>query len=123
MPVKFRRKTELEIALLPIVSSLGRIPTPRDMSRILGGAPSDWGRILKEQQKISGEYHARLKLLKNGIDSAQLELRAAARSKKYGELTRKNRIVPHGKYVLQDMYYFNLEKKTQEIMEIKKQRF
>jgi len=90
------------------------MPAPKEMSRLIGGDPSDWGRIFKGQQKISGEYHARLKLLKNGIDTAQFELQAAEKSKKYGERTRKGRIVPHTKHIFNDMYNYNLEKMTLE---------
>jgi hypothetical protein len=107
---RYRKKTDLEIALSPIVSSLGRMPTSKELNRILGGAPSDWGRILKGQQKISGEYHARLKLLKDGIDDAQFKLRAAEKSKKYSERTRRCRLVPHKKTVYNDMYSFQAER-------------
>jgi hypothetical protein len=116
MPVKFRRKSDLDIALTPIIEELGHNPTPTELSLLLGGDPADWGRILRGQQKIAGEYHARLKLVKDaGFENARLELAAAARSKKYGERTRKGRIVPHPKNVLKDMYGFNLEKMTLEI--------
>jgi hypothetical protein len=106
---RYRKKTELEIALWPIISSLGRMPTPKELNRILGGDLSDWGRILKGQQKISGEYHARLELLKGGVDGAQFELRAAEASKKYGERTRKGRIVPHTKNIYNDVNNFHVE--------------
>jgi hypothetical protein len=116
---RYRKKTDLEKALSPIISSFGRMPTPKEVGHILGGDLSDWGRILKGQQKISGEYHARLKALKNGIDDAQFELRAAEASKKYGERTRKGRIVPHTKKIFNDLNNFNvnniIEKKMEEM--------
>jgi hypothetical protein len=105
---RYRKRTDLEIALSPVISSFGRMPTPKELSRDLGGDPSDWGRILKGQQKISGEYHARLKLLKHGINDAWFELRAAEASKKYGERTRKGRIAPHTKHIFNDLSNFNV---------------
>ena len=105
----YRKKTELEIALWPIISSLGRMPTPGEMNRYLGGDKSHWGRILKGQQKIAGEYHARLKLLKEGIDNAQFVLRVAETSTKYGERTRKGRLVPHTKNIYNDINNFHVE--------------
>jgi len=79
---RYRRKTDLEIALSPIVSSAGHMPTPKEMNRLIGGDPSDWGRIFRGQQQISGEYRARLKMLKEGADSARFVLQAAEASKK-----------------------------------------
>jgi hypothetical protein len=109
MPKVYRKKTDLEIALSPFISAVGRMPTPKEMSRSVGGDPSGWGRILKGQQRISGEYHARLKLLeRSGIDNAQFELRAAGANKKYGERTRKGRIVPHTKNIYLDVNEFHI---------------
>jgi hypothetical protein len=104
---RYRKKTDLEIALSPIISSFGRIPTPKELGRILGGDRADWGRIIKGQQKISGEYHARLKLLKDGIDDAQFQLQAAKRSREYGGCSRKGRLVPHTNYVFNDLDNFD----------------
>jgi hypothetical protein len=100
-----------------LVRDLGYIPAPKEITLLIGGDPSNWGRILKGQQKISGEYHARLKRVKDvGLENARLELIAAAKNQKYGERTRKGRIVPHAKNVFKDMYSFNLEKMTQGII-------
>jgi hypothetical protein len=111
MPVKFRRKTDLEIALAPLVRAFGRMPTPKETSSYIGGDPSDWGRIFQGQQKISGEYHARLKVLKNdGFDDAQFELQAAEASRKYGGRTRKGRLIPYTKRIFGDLEAFNTNK-------------
>lgn len=113
---RYRKKTDLEIALSPVIEG-GRRPTAKEMSRLIGGDPSDWGRILKGQQKLSGEYHARLKLLKNGVDNAQFELQVAEASKKYGERTRKGRIVPHTRNIFNDLNKFEDELETEKIIE------
>ena len=108
---RYRKKTDLEIALSPVVSGLGHMPTPKEMSRLIGGDPRDWGRIFKGQQNLSGEYHARLELLKkDGIDTAQFEFQAAEKSKKYGGRTRKGRIVPHTRHIFDDLYEFNINR-------------
>jgi len=92
------------------------MPTARELGCILGGAPCDWGRILKGQQDISGEYHARLKLLKNGgIDSAQFELHAAEKSKDYGKRTRKGKLVPRTKNIYYDIDNFYIQKTVQKM--------
>jgi len=114
---RYRKKTELEIALSPIISRLGRMPTPKEVGRYLGGDLSHWGRILKGQQKIRGEYHARLKLLKEGVDNAQFKLQAAEKNKKYGERTRKGRLVPHTDHIFYDLYEFNKNKIIMSKME------
>lgn len=92
--------------LFPIIKELGRMPTAIELSNSLGGDPSGWGRILKEQCKPSGEYHARLKLLRDGIGDAQFKLQIAKTSKKYGERNRKGKLVPHAKDIHGDMNNF-----------------
>ena len=106
MPKVYRKKTVLEIALSPFISAVGRMPTPKELSRSLGGDPSGWGRILKGQQKIAGEYHARLKLLDGGTVNISFKRQAAEASEKYAGKTRKGRIAPHVKNIFNDMYRF-----------------
>jgi hypothetical protein len=49
-------------------TDLGRNPTAMDMTRIMGGEPSMWGRIVKTDIIPNGEYRTKLQCLKeNGI--------------------------------------------------------
>ncbi|MDR0403458.1 MAG: hypothetical protein LBH35_07725 [Treponema sp.] len=120
MPVKIKEKSDLEKLHDFLRKKFGSLPSPRELNLYIGGDPADWGRILRGQQKIKGEYYARLKRIKDsGLKNATLELCTAMRSRRYGGRTRKGRIVLHAKSVIKDMYNFNLEKITQEKMEEK----
>jgi hypothetical protein len=124
MPVKFKVKSDLAKLHCFLRKQFGYLPSPKELSFVIGGIPDDWGRILRGHQEIKGEYFARLRQVKNsGLENASLELSAAVRDKKYGERTRKGRIVPHTKFVREDMYNYNLEKMTQEIMEKRSRGF
>jgi hypothetical protein len=117
MLVKFKVKSDLGKLHCFLKKKFGHLPSPVELNLVIGGDPVDWGRILRGQQKIAGEYHARLKRIKDaGLENASLELSAAVKNKQYGERTRKGRIVPHSKNVFKDMYNYNLEKMTQEAM-------
>jgi hypothetical protein len=83
--MKFRRKSDLDVALYPIIKELGYKPVAKELSLLLGGHAADWGRILKGQQKIAGEYHARLKRVKDvGFENAQIEFAADIMKRKFG---------------------------------------
>lgn len=90
--------------------NFGCIPSAKDLSAILGGDPSGWGRILKGQCEPSGEYHARLKRVwESGKNNATLELSAAKVSRKYGWKTRKGRLVPNTRNIFFDIERFCAE--------------
>jgi hypothetical protein len=116
--MKFKVKSDLGKLHCFLKKEFGYLPSPMELNLVIGGDPADWGRILRGQQKIAGEYYARLKRIKDaGLENASLELSAAVKHKQYGERTRKGRIVPHSKNVVKDMYNYNLEKMTQKAME------
>ena len=116
--MKIKEKSDLGKLHNFLKKEFGYLPSPKELKLVIGGDPADWGRILNGQQKIAGEYYARLKCVKDvGLENAQFELLAAGKSKKYGGVTRNGRIVPHARKVIDDMYFYNLEKKTSEQIE------
>ena len=116
--MKIKVKSDLGKLHNFLKKEFGYLPSPKELKLVIGGDPADWGRILNGQQKIAGEYYARLKCVKDvGLENAQFELLAAGKSKKYGGVTRNGRIVPHARKVIDDMYFYNLEKKTWEEVE------
>jgi hypothetical protein len=112
--MKFKVKSDLMKLHNFLKKEFGHLPSPKELNLLIGGAPADWGRILKGQQKIKGEYHARLKCVKDvGLENAQFQLTAARRSKEYGGRTRKGRLVPHVNKLFVDMDNFELEQTVQ----------
>ena len=72
MPRVFKRKSNLDKVLSIIAKELGREPSAEDMSNTLGEDISGWGRILNEKCKPSGEYHAKLNLVREfGLELAR----------------------------------------------------
>jgi hypothetical protein len=70
MPKKFRKLTDLEIALRQFESAMGREPNCNDLALLFGDSPNVWGRILKGVGIPHGEYLAKVRLLKDyGTDA------------------------------------------------------
>jgi hypothetical protein len=115
MSRKIRIKPEMEILMSAMVRELGYMPSAKDLSDILGGDPSGWGRILKRQCRPSGEYHAKLKRVRDvGLENTGFELNVAEISKKYRWKTRNGGLVPHTKFLVADMEIFYIDQKVRE---------
>ena len=116
---RYRKRTELEIALFPFIKILGRMPTPTELVNKLGGSPHDWGRILKGQQKIAGEYRAKLECVKkDGIDNTRYGLKIAEMMKeKYGVTTRKGRIIATMTNITDGIYSLRREDDHENLIE------
>jgi hypothetical protein len=106
MPKRFRKLTDLEMALRQFESDMGKRPDCHDLALLFGDSPNVWGRILKGVGVPHGEYIAKIKLLKDyGID-ASYQYAVAKKSRRYGEVTRKGKIAPHVKTVYNDVESF-----------------
>jgi hypothetical protein len=106
MPKKFRKLTDLEIALCRFKSDMGREPNCNDLASLFGDSPNVWGRILKGVGIPHGEYLAKIKLLKNYGMDAGYHYALAKKSRRYGQVTRKGKIAPHVKTVYNDVEDF-----------------
>jgi hypothetical protein len=62
MPKRFRKLTDLEIALRRFESDMDRKPNCNDLASLFGDSPNVWGRILKGVGVPRGEYLAKVKL-------------------------------------------------------------
>lgn len=110
MPRVFRKKSDFEVTLSSIVKELGHMPSAKEMSNTLGSDPSGWGRILKRQCEPAGEYHAKLKRVKEvGFEGAGQELIAAERSRKYRWKTRNGRLHLKTKFIAADTELFYID--------------
>jgi hypothetical protein len=106
MPKKFRKLTDLEMALRQFESYMGRKPNCHDLASLFGDSPGVWGRILKGVGKPHGEYIAKIKLLKDYGTDAGYQYAVAKKSRRYGQVTRKGKIAPHVKAVYNDVEDF-----------------
>jgi hypothetical protein len=106
MPKRFRKLTDLEIALRRFESDMDRKPNCNDLASLFGDSPNVWGRILKGVGVPHGEYLAKVKLLKDYGTDAGYQYALAKKSRRYGQVTRKGKIAPHVKTVYDDVENF-----------------
>jgi hypothetical protein len=106
MPRKFRKLTDLEIALRKFESDMDKKPNSNDLASLFGDSPNVWGRILKGVGVPHGEYIAKIKLLKDYGMDAGYQYALAKKSRRYGQITRKGKIAPHVKIVYDDVENF-----------------
>jgi hypothetical protein len=86
IPKKFRKLTNLEIALRQFESDMGRKPNCNDLALLFGDSPNVWGRILKGVGIPHAEYLSKIKLLKDyGMDAGCLYA-LAKKSRRYGQV-------------------------------------
>jgi hypothetical protein len=60
MPKRFRKLTDLEIALRQFESDIGKKPNCNVLASLFDDSPNVWGRILKGAGIPHGEYIAKL---------------------------------------------------------------
>jgi hypothetical protein len=101
---RYRKKTETEKALHAI--KLWDM-SPVKLQYTFGGDASEWGRILKGQHQVHGEYLAVCKEINIRRHDATITWQAA--KKKYGKRTRNGGIVPRTRNVLRDIYNYHEE--------------